>query len=176
MDLLIRLLLGTRWVLVFLIVVVPITALGAPLFPIRIGGDGPDDDALNIHVGAVFDEGMNEPAVFVQTIVAVIVFAFAIYAIGQMLGVLRNVRAGNSFVRDNGTRLRRIGFGGIAAQLSIYAVWIAALVIEAAGAVRFDGLTIELNFAPWIGVLMAFALAAVFRDGAELKEEQDLTV
>lgn len=176
MDLLIRLLVWTRWVLVLLLVVVPVTALGAPLFPIRIGGDGPEDDALNIHVGAVFDDGMNQAAVYAQTIVAVIIFVFAIYAIGQMLGVLRNVRAGNSFVRDNGTRLRRIGFAGIAAQLSIYAVWAGAVILEAAGGVRFDGLMIEINFAPWIGVLMAFALAAVFRDGAELKEEQDLTV
>ena len=164
---LIGLLIGTRWALYFLLVTVPLTAAGV---------DGAADDGFEIHLGAAFEDGMSQDAIYVQAIVAVITLAFGVYAIGQMLGVLRNVRAGNSFVRDNGDRLRRIGYAGIATQLCVYAVWIGAVIVEAAGLAVLEGMRMEINFAPWIGILMTFALATVFRDGAALKEEQDLTV
>lgn len=173
--LLIGLLIGARWALCFMLVAVPLAAARAPFFPLRIGG-GEDEDAMNVHLGAAFDESMSQAAINAHAVAAVIAVVFGIYATGQMLGVMRNVRRGDSFVRDNGERLRRIGYAGIVAQLSVYAVWIAALVIGAAGLAALEGLRIELNIAPWIGILMAFALATVFRDGADLKEEQDLTV
>lgn len=173
---LIGLLIGTRWALYFLLVTVPLTAAGVSFLPLRVGGDGAADDGFEIHLGAAFEDGMSQDAIYVQAIVAVITLAFGVYAIGQMLGVLRNVRAGNSFVRDNGDRLRRIGYAGIATQLCVYAVWIGAVIVEAAGLAVLEGMRMEINFAPWIGILMTFALATVFRDGAALKEEQDLTV
>ncbi|MEO1136224.1 MAG: DUF2975 domain-containing protein [Pseudomonadota bacterium] len=177
-PILIKLLVFSQWALVFLLVAIPLTALGAPFFPLRIGGDPNDPDAQwpTGYIGAVFDEDMTQAALYAEALVLVIFVVMGIYVIRQMLGVLRNVLTGNPFVRDNGVRLRRMGYAGVIAQFSVYGIWILVGLIALAGWADFEGISVILSPAPWVAILLAFALATVFRDGAELKEEQDLTV
>ncbi len=119
---------------------------------------------------------MTSAAIYTQAAVDIIMIGAGMFIITEMLQVLRNVAARNAFVRENGERLRRMGYAGVIAQLSIYAVWIVSETIDVAGVAEVEGLIIEISPAPWIIILCAFALSTVFNDAAALKEEQDLTV
>lgn len=167
-----------QWIFVFLIVTVPLTVIGAPFMPLRFGSDPSDVDAQwpTFYVGAVFNEELTKAALYAEGLVLLIFLALGLFVVRQMLGVLNNVVNGDSFARDNGIRLRRMGYAGAAAQLSVYGVWILTGLVSLAGWADIDGMNVVLSPAPWVVILLAFALATVFRDGAELKEEQDLTV
>ena len=175
---LINLLLITRGALVFIFITVVATALRLPFFPLRIGGDPADPDARwpTAYIGASLDPEMTQAALYTQSATDIALLIGGFFIITQMLRVLRNVAAGHAFVRDNGRRLRLMGYAGVVTQLSIYAIWAIAQAADAAGAAEVDGLVMEISPAPWIVILCAFALAAVFNDAATLKEEQDLTV
>lgn len=178
LKILVKLLVFMQWTMVFLLVTVPLTVLRAPFFPLRFGSDPNDADAAwpTFYVGAVFDEDITQAALVADGAVIIIYLALGLYVIRQMLGVLRNVKNGDSFARDNGLRLRRMGYAGAVAQLSVYGVWLLAAIVALAGWAEVDGMSVVLTPAPWVVILLAFALATVFRDGAALKEEQDLTV
>lgn len=177
-SILIGILTWTQWILGFLLFTVPLTVFNAPFFPLSFGADPADPDAkgASISFGVAFDQGLTTAALYAEAIIALIYLALGVYAIGQTLGLLRNVQNGQPFVRDNGYRLRRIGYAGAIAQLSVYGVWLFVGIFSVAGLASFKGISMEFGPTPWIGVLMAFALATVFRDGADLKEEQDLVV
>lgn len=168
----------SRVALIFIAVTVIGTAARLPFFPLRLGGDPTDDAARwpTIFIGSAVDPEMTQAAIYTQSAVGVIVVAAGLFVISEMLQVLRNVDSGQAFVRENGMRLRRMGYAGVVAQLSIYAVWIVAEVVDIAGVAEIEGLRFEISPAPWIIILCAFALATVFNDAAALKEEQDLTV
>lgn len=178
LAILVKLLVFSKWTMVFLLVIVPLTILGAPFLPLQFGGDPNDPEAAwpTFYVGAVFDEEATQAALYADGAVLMIYFVLGLYVIRQMLGVLENVKNGDSFARDNGLRLRQMGRAGVIAQLSVYGVWILAGLIALAGLAEVEGMTVVISPAPWVAILLAFALAIVFRDGADLKEEQDLTV
>ncbi len=175
---LIKVLRYTRIALVFVLFTVLGTAARLPFFPLRFGGDPADPEARwpTVHIGAAVDPDMTAAAIYTQSAVEVILIAAGFFIISEMLQLLRNVAGGHAFIRENGARLRRMGYAGVVAQLSIYAVWIVSRTVDAAGVAAVDGLTVEISPAPWIIILCAFALSTVFNDAAALKEEQDLTV
>ncbi len=177
-NVLISLLVGTRWVLAVFLVPIVLSIFIPDILPLEFGGDPEDPDArtLTVHVGMTVEDYMSRAAVVAESLKTIIQYAFTFYFISQILGVLYNVNSGEPFARDNGVRLRRVGYAGAAAQISIYALWIVFKFIDAFGMATVKGMSVDFNPAPWIGVLSVFALATVFREGTELKEEQDLTV
>jgi hypothetical protein len=104
--------------------------------------------------------------------------AFAVYLGGILVivGCLRRIfatlTAGDPFQPDNVARLRLIGaiLGGL--ELGRYALWaVGAWVLP-------DVTDVEPNFSltAWFSVLVVFVLAEVFREGARLRREAELTI
>lgn len=176
-EILFGILMWTRWVLIVVAVLIVPTALRVPFFPLSIGGDqnDPGSDA-RVYFGVVFDEELTQAATFVEASTLMIIVLFGVYTMTQILGILRNVRSGNSFARDNGVRLRKVGFAGAAVQLLIYGIWILASIAEAFTDISIEGISMVITPIPWIGILITFSLATIFREGADLQEEQELTV
>ncbi len=177
-SVLIRLLVITRYAIVFIFITVLGTALQAPFFPLRIGADPADADARwpTAYIGSAVDPEMTNAALYTQSATETVLLIGGFFIITQMLSVLRNVSAGHPFVRENGERLRRMGYAGVIVQLSIYVIWAIAQAVDLSGAAAVDGIIMEISPAPWIVILCAFALSTVFNDAATLKEEQELTV
>ena len=177
-SVLVKLLVFTRYAIAFSFITVVGTALKAPFFPLRLGGDPADPDARfpTAYIGTGVNPEMTDAALYTQSATSIVVLVGGFFIVTQMLSVLRNVSAGHAFVRENGERLRRMGYTGVVMQLSIYFIWVLSQAAEISGAADIDGLTMEIGPAPWIIILCAFALATVFKDAATLKEEQDLTV
>ena len=111
-------------------------------------------------------------------IAAFTVSLFALlFAVDRTLEILKTLRAGSPFVRQNATRLARIGWALIAAQIAQFAAFVTAHMIKASSAPAGDvDIEFSVNLTVWIVILAVFALSEVFREGARMKKEQDYTV
>ena len=168
----------SRWVLWYVIVTLPLTALNAPFFPITFGGDPANPDAVwpTAYLSPYLEQTGTRAALYLETLIGVVQAGLGLYVIHNFLRILGNVQSGAAFARQNGERLRKIGFAVAGVQLGIYGLWFAALLADSFLGIDFKGLLVALSPAPWIGVFGAFALSTIFLEGAEIKEEQDLTV
>lgn len=168
----------TRWTLVIAFIGIGIGVVFGPEATLTLGKDPLDAEAQGrtAYFGVFYDETTSRGGFIAASIVAMIYTAFSFFAITQILKILGNVKSGNPFVFDNGTYLRRVGLSGALAQIAVYGVWIATGVLAMTKGISFTGMTVQLSPAPWIGVLIAYSLSTIFRQGAELKQEQDLTV
>jgi hypothetical protein len=79
--------------------------------------------------------------------------------------------AGDPFHPQNVRRLRLIGLMLGALELGRYAVWAVAPLIRGVKDVRPN-----FNLTAWFSVLVVFVLAEVFREGARLRREAELTI
>lgn len=103
--------------------------------------------------------------------------AAGVYMAGVLVivGVLRRIfatlTAGDPFHPDNVRRLQLIGLILALLELGRYAVWMAGAWLPGVRAV-------EPNFSltAWFSVLVVFVLAEVFREGARLRREAELTI
>ncbi len=169
---------ATQWTLWFMLVFAPLTAIGVPYLPLRIGPDPADVDAegTTFFIGLIFDEGMTRPAVFLEAIIVMVMAGAALYGLHHLRHILRNVSSGAAFVRGNGLRLRKAGYAAAAAQIAIYGLWLISVILEATMGLDFEGRVIILTPMPWVGILGIFVLSTIFLEGAQIKEEQELTV
>lgn len=102
-----------------------------------------------------------------------------LYILYQLRGLLAALRGGAAFASENELRLRRIGVAVIAFDVGHgLAVWIGGLYLEHTLVAR--GVHLRSHFAVDVTVillgLVLLALAAAFRLGAELAQDQALTV
>ncbi len=85
--------------------------------------------------------------------------------------IFMTLTAGDPFHPDNVGRLRLIGVMLAALELVRYAVWAAS---QLAPITRRE--EPNLNLTAWFSVLVVFVLAEVFREGARLRREAELTI
>ena len=156
----------------------PLTAIGAPFLPLRIGPDpaGGDAEGATFFIGLMFDEDMTRPAIILESIIVMVMAGAALYGLHHLRHILRNVSSGAAFVRGNGLRLRKVGYAAVAAQVTIYVLWFISVILGATLGLDFDGRVIILTPIPWVGILGIFVLSTIFLEGEQIKEEQDLTV
>jgi len=103
----------------------------------------------------------------------------AILVLDQLRAVFRTLRDGRPFVPANATRIRRIAYAVIGAELARAAVvWTSHRYVAArfaAAGLRFDARP-ELNILALVAGLIILVIAEVFRVGTRLDEEQSLTI
>ncbi|MBV8989477.1 MAG: DUF2975 domain-containing protein [Solirubrobacterales bacterium] len=105
--------------------------------------------------------------------------AWWLFVLHQLRALLAALQAGDTFARQNALRLRRIGFAVIAFELAhSLAIWAGGLYLEHTVVAR--GVNLRSHFGVDMLVLVVglllLALAAAFRVGSELADEQALTV
>jgi len=92
--------------------------------------------------------------------------------VGQLRSIFKTLTAGDPFHPENVGRLRLIGLvlAGLALGTYLYAM-ITVLLLP--GFQKF-----ETGFSPttWFSVMVVFVLAEVFREGARLRNEAELTI
>ena len=103
-----------------------------------------------------------------------LVACVAVYHLfSPLLAILATVRAGDPFVVANAYRLQRIGWALFAIQLFDLALGGIVLALDRIGV---DHATWVPGFTGWIGVVMLFVLARVFRVGAGMRDDLAMTV
>ena len=85
--------------------------------------------------------------------------------------IFMTLTAGDPFHPQNVRRLRLIGLMLAALELGRYAVWAVAPLVPGVDKVRPN-----FNLTAWFSVLVVFVLAEVFREGARLRREAELTI
>lgn len=106
---------------------------------------------------------------FVEVLRYFISFGVALYVVERLLELLKTLRFGAPFVRENATRFRNVGWALLIGELSKIGIWILAHLTGA-------DVEADLDFTLFVAIAAVFVLSEVFREGARMKEEQDLTV
>ncbi len=105
--------------------------------------------------------------------------AWWLFILHQLRRLLASLDQGRTFARENSARLTRIGWGVIGFELThSVCVWLGTLYLKHTLVAR--GLSVRSHFGVDVIVLLLgvllLTLAAAFRVGSELAEEQALTV
>lgn len=110
---------------------------------------------------------------------AAILCVYGIFYLGSLLAILSRLRmvfatltAGDPFHPENIRRLRLIGFVLAAMELGRYLFNTLLLGVAPDLSWNLDG----FNITAWFSVLVVFVLAEVFREGARLRNEAELTI
>lgn len=120
-------------------------------------------------IGKYLDNG---PAIVSALISAVLYLAGILTIVASLRRIFMTLTAGDPFHPDNVARLRLIGLMLAALELGRYAFW-AISVWLIPGLQKTEP---SLSLTAWFSVLVVFVLAEVFREGARLRREAELTI
>ena len=91
--------------------------------------------------------------------------------VARLRQIFGTLMAGDPFQPENVGRLRIIGLALGSLELVRYAVRLASDVLDLN--IKKDG---DVSLTAWFSVLVVFVLAEVFREGARLRQEAELTI
>ena len=158
-----------RWVLGFvnIFVTVAVVATGVMLLASLIV---PDFGAGFIDGLAENEAGwhplmLNERATFLAGFVAVLSTWWILNRLRRMFLAVNN---GDAFERANVGRLQGVGVGLIGVQFS------AAILAWTVPEGVIDNLDYQVDLGAWLGILIVFMLAEVFRQGAAMRDDQQM--
>ena len=89
-----------------------------------------------------------------------------------------NFTSGESFAKENATHLRVIWMTMLGVEIARYLLLVVITILIAAFYREIGNARVQLdiNLSTWASILILIVLAEVFREGARLKEEQELTI
>jgi hypothetical protein len=140
-----------------------IAAIAIPLAPLIIIGV---EQVLGRDLDADIDTHLGD---YVELLHHFVAFGVMLYIVNRLLEILRTLRFGSPFVKENADRFRRVGFALLAGEG-------AKLLFVILGAIFDADVEYNTELTTWVAMISVFVLAEVFREGAKMKEEQDLTV
>jgi hypothetical protein len=131
---------------------------------ISIGVDG---------AGGALDQLIHKRSSIVSGFLAAGVYlAGVLIIVATLRRISMTLTVGDPFHPDNIARLRLIGLMLAALELGRYAIWAISLwLLPNVQKVRPD-----MSVTAWFSVLVVFVLAEVFREGARLRREAELTI
>jgi len=142
---------------------------------IRLGGN-------DSHFSLSYDDagGATWPVVVPALLIGAVAVAGSLVIVNRLIKLFDSFSSGEPFRRENATHLRIIWITMIAIELARY-----ALTASTAGLVMAFGesqgigvrdVEVSIDFSTWMSILILIVLAEVFREGARMKEEQELTI
>jgi hypothetical protein len=133
----------------------------------------PDWLSSHIDLDAISDAGpWLGPAAAGVLLVADLYLAGGIVVVGRLRNIFRTLIGGDPFHPQNAQRLRVIGAALAILELGRYAVAALARVLFH-GAIHIGG---GVSLTTWFAVLVIVVLSEVFREGARLRGEAELTI
>lgn len=120
-------------------------------------------------IGKLLDNG---PGVVSALASAALYLAGILTIVGSLRRIFMTLTAGDPFHPDNIARLRLIGLMLAALELGRYAFWAIRLWLMP----NLQKVEPSLSLTAWFSVLVVFVLAEVFREGARLRREAELTI
>lgn len=92
-----------------------------------------------------------------------------LFVVTRLLEILKTLRFGSPFVKENADRFRVVGYALLIGEGAKFVFNFLSLIFGA-------DLDIDIEMIAWLAIIAVFVLSEVFREGARMKEEQDLTV
>lgn len=85
--------------------------------------------------------------------------------------------SGQPFAKENATHLRAIWMTMVGIEVARYLLLgLTVVLLTTFGGVENAALNLKINLSTWASILILIVLAEVFREGARLKREQELTI
>jgi hypothetical protein len=156
------------------IVVVALLTLAALLLSFNpdLLGTIPMGEADAARNSALSELVHNGPAISSSLLAATLYLGGILVIVAALRRIFATLTAGDPFHPHNVARLRLIGLMLAALELGRYAVWaISAWLLPGVSKVEPT-----LSLTAWFSVLVVFVLAEVFREGARLRREAELTI
>jgi hypothetical protein len=113
------------------------------------------------------------PALAGLTFIVAAYIGVLIVVLNRLRRVFETLIVGDPFRPQNVARLRIVGFALIALEILGYIVHRATDLIVRG---RAHGFNLSVNLTGWFAILVVFVLAEVFREGARLRQDADLTI
>lgn len=120
------------------------------------------ETALMLERGPVLTAGLATAAIYLAGILVIV---------GSLRRIFMTLTAGDPFHPDNVARLRLIGLMLAGLEIGRYAFWAVGAFLP--GVQRNEP---SVGLTAWFSVLVVFVLAEVFREGARLRREAELTI
>lgn len=141
-------------------------------------GDGVQLGSLTIQFDQPGDGAW--PIAVPSLLTAAVAIAGALIIVWRLRKLFDNFSSGEPFRRENAIHLRVIWITMMAIELARYALTASfAGMVTAFGEAQGVGVRhveFNVNLSTWGAILILIVLAEVFREGARLKEEQELTI
>lgn len=153
----------TRIILLIALFGVTIALIIMPFVPTLIDVFS-SSDKLSIDGDADIDVGD-----FFDVANTFVTIAVMLFVVNRLLEILKTLRFGSPFVKENADRFRGVGYALMMGEGAKFAFGFLSMIYDAE-------VDINSSFIAWLAIIAVFVLAEVFREGARMKEEQDLTV
>ena len=108
------------------------------------------------------------PALFLSIAVAL---GFVWLIINRLRRIFLAVNRGDAFEHANVKRLQMVGIGLIGMELTSTVSNVLAPMIDGS-----EGAGLSVDFQMWMAILVVFILAEVFRQGAQMRDDAQMTV
>ncbi len=119
------------------------------------------------------------PVVVPALVIGAIVIMGGLIIVGRLRRLFHNFTSGEPFRRENATHLRVIWITMLVVEVARY-VLLGAIAALFAAVDLPDGAKADFSFnidiSTWMSIAILIVLAEVFREGARMKEEQELTI
>lgn len=162
------------WIGIAIFAVITLAALLLSLDPslvpdINFTGDL---DGKSVRTTAVRELTQNGATVTSSLFAAGLYLGGVLVIVGSLRRIFSTLTAGDPFHPGNVARLRLIGLMLAGLELGRYAFWaVSAWLLPGINHVEPS-----LSLTAWFSVLVVFVLAEVFREGARLRREAELTI
>jgi hypothetical protein len=139
-----------------------------------LGGRGGGD----FHVTYDQPGGGTWPVVVPALMIAAVAVAGSLVIVWRLRKLFDSFSSGEPFQRENATHLRVIWITMLVIEVARYVLMgLTGVLLAQYGGPDVDAnYTFAIDFSAWGSILILIVLAEVFREGARLKEEQELTI
>jgi hypothetical protein len=152
------------WVLAVLLAIASVFAIAIAVFP-SLARDLAAGSTARIQISP------NAPSAAFEASTATLYTLGVIVIVGRLRRLFASLSAGDPFHPDNVRRLRTIALMLAALEIGRY---VAAAIVAMGRLSQVDVQRFSLT--PWFAVLVVLVLAEVFREGARLRREAELTI
>jgi hypothetical protein len=141
---------------------------------VTIGGGNGDYDLTYDNPG-----GATWPVVVPALVIGAVFIAGALIIVGRLRRLFESFTSGEPFRRENATHLRVIWITMLVMEIARYlimasvAALFAAVGLPPGASANFE---VNIDLSTWLSIAILIVLAEVFREGARMKEEQELTI
>lgn len=137
-------------------------------------GSGDSD----FHVTYDDDGGATWPVIVPAMCIGAVAIGGALIIVGRLRQLFESFTSGEPFRRENASHLRVIWITMMVIEISKYLLLaLTGALLTAFGGDNVDAhYALNIDLSTWMSILILIVLAEVFREGARLKEEQELTI
>ncbi len=141
---------------------------------VTIGGGNGDYDLTYDNPG-----GATWPVVVPALVIGAVFIVGALIIVGRLRRLFESFTSGEPFRRENATHLRVIWITMLVMEIARYlimasvAALFAAVGLPPGASANFE---VNIDLSTWLSIAILIVLAEVFREGARMKEEQELTI